>query len=238
MLLFIAAATMQAQVQKPIKIKPVSKIDIKIPEPSDICLSPSKTNYFIVSDGGSLYETDLQGNITRKAEGYVGLDCEGVYADKNFVYVAEEFSRKVKIFDITTLKLVRTVLVSYNGGRNKAYEGISYNEAKNKFILVTEKSPIYLFELDNDFRVTNEINLTGIARDISAVTYYNNSLWLLSDESMVVFRLNPNDYTVTGSWQIPVLNPEGLTFDNEGNMIVQSDDMQKIYTFANPEKQQ
>ncbi|MFP9115374.1 SdiA-regulated domain-containing protein [Flavobacterium sp. RHBU_3] len=233
----IAFSALQLQAQKVEKLKPVKKVDVKVDEPSDICLNAAKDAYWIVGDGGVLFEVNFDGTVRRQAE-YQGLDCEGVYADDKFVYVAEELSRKVRVFDAKTLKIVRTVPVAYNGGRNRAYEGIAYNKVNDKFLLVTEKSPIYLFELDKDFRVVNEITLTGIAKDISAVTYYNNSVWLLSDESMMVFRLNPADYSVTGKWKLPVLNPEGLVFDAEGNMIVLSDDMQTIYQFTNPEKQQ
>lgn len=233
----IALSALQVQAQKPQKLKPVKKIDTQVPEPSDIALTAAKDGFWIVGDGGVLFETDLNGVIKRQAD-YQGLDCEGVFADDTYVYVAEEFSRRVKVFDAKTLKLLRTVTVPYSGGRNRGYEGISYNKTNNKFVLVTEKSPIYLFELDKDFKVVNEVALGKIAKDISAVTYYDSHIWLLSDESMMVFKLNPSDYSVISSWRLPILNPEGLTFDAEGNMIVLSDDMQTIYYFNNPEKQQ
>jgi len=231
----VSVSVSYAQQVKAVKIKPEKKISIQVPEPSDVCLSPVTNTFFIVGDGGFLFETDTQGTIIRKAN-FSGLDCEGVFADDQFVYVAEEFSRKIRIFDLKTLELVRTINVPYSGGRNKAYEAITYNKAKGKFILFTEKSPIYLFELDSDFKTVNEIELTGIARDVSAATYYNDFLWILSDEDMTVFKLDPNSYKVLAKWKLPVLNPEGLTFDKDGNMVVLSDDLQKIYYFQNPER--
>jgi len=233
----VLLGALQLQAQKPQKIKPVKKFDTKVAEPSDIALNAAKDGFWIVGDGGVLYEVNLDGTIRRQAD-YQGLDCEGVYAEGKYVYVAEELSRKIKVFDAATLKVVRTVTVPYNGARNKGYEGIAFNKTNDRFVVVVEKSPINIFELDKDFKIVNEINLGNIAKDVSAITYYNNSIWLLSDESMMVFRLNPADYTVTGSWKLPILNPEGLTFDAEGNMIVLSDDMQTIYSFTNPEKQQ
>lgn len=220
--------------QKPTKIKPERKIYIDIPEPSDLCIHPNAKSLFIVSDNGFLYETDLEGKIIRKAD-YKGLDCEGVYADEKNVYVAEEFSRKIRVFDIETLTNHKTVYLEYNGGRNSGYEAVTFNKAKNRFVLLTEKNPIYLFELDENLQKVNEFNLSKISRDISAATYHNDHLWLLGDEDMTVYKLNPKTYEVLSSWKIPVVNPEGLTFDQNGNMLILSDDMQLLYYFKNPE---
>jgi len=234
-LLLLFAIVPNTHSQEAIKIKPERKIYLKIPEPSDICLHPDGKSFFIVSDNGILFETDLEGTIKRQAD-YLGLDSEAVYANENYVFVAEEFSRKIKIFDIKNLELQRTVSLPYNGGRNKAYEAMTYNKAKNKFLLLTEKDPIYLFELDADLKITNEINLSSIARDISAATFFNDHVWLLSDEDRTVFKLDPNNYKVLSKWILPIINPEGLAFDLEGNMIILSDDMELMYYFKNPEK--
>lgn len=223
-----------AQKQKPTKIKPERKIYIDIPEPSDVCIHPNGKSLFIVSDNGYLYETDLEGTIIRKAD-YKGLDCEGVYVDEQNVYVVEEFSRKIRVFDYETLTNHKTVYLEYNGGRNSGYEAFTFNKAKDKFVLLTEKNPIYLFELDQNLQKVNEIDLSKISRDISAASYYNDHLWLLGDEEMTVYKLNPKTYEVLNSWKIPVVNPEGLTFDQNGNMLILSDDMQLLYYFKNPE---
>lgn len=220
--------------QKPIKIKPEKKIYLSVPEPSDICLHPNGKSFFIVSDNGFLYETDLEGNTIREAA-YKGLDCEGVYAEGKFVYVVEEFSRKIKVFDIENLELQRTVSLEYNGGRNAAYEAFTFNPVKNMFLLFVEKNPIYMFELNQDLQIINEYDLSKVSRDISAATFYKDHLWLLGDEDMTVYKLNPKTYQVLNSWKIPVVNPEGITFDANGNLLIISDDMQMLYYFKNPE---
>jgi len=223
-----------AQRQKPATLQPEQKIYLSIPEPSDICIHPNGKSLFIVSDNGYLFETNMDGTIIRQAD-YIGLDCEGVYADEHYVYVVEEFSRKIKVFDIQNLQLERTVLLEYNGARNSGYEAMTFNKAKNKFVLLTEKNPIYLFELDENLQRVNEIDLSHISRDISAAAYHNNHLWLLGDEDRTVYQLNPLTYEVLKSWRLPVINPEGLTFDHQGNMLILSDDMQLLYYFKNPE---
>ena len=58
-----------------------------IPEPSDIVYDKDTKHYFIVSDHGILFETDLAGNIIRKAHDE-GMDFEGVEVTDSFVYVS------------------------------------------------------------------------------------------------------------------------------------------------------
>lgn len=220
---------------KPVKIKPLSFHIIHVPEPSDICVHPFDNSFFVVSDNGFLFQVDSSGNVIRKAD-YLGYDCEGVYADEKHVYVVEEMTRKIKLFDIDSLNLLRTVYLSYAGGRNKAYESFTFNKAKNRFIIITEKDPIYLFELDENLSVIQEINLGKIAGDISAATFYENHIWLLSDEDMQVMKLDPMSYEVLNRWAIPVVNPEGIAFNKKGQMIIVSDDMERMYIFNHPEK--
>jgi uncharacterized protein YjiK len=126
--------------------------------------------------------------------------------------------------------------VPFGGGRNRGYEALTFNKDKNTFILVVEKDPITLLELDVHFSIINEINLSKIARDIAAATFHNGFLWLLSDEDRVVLKLNATTYQVSEKWKLPVINPEGLTFDKDGNLVITCDDMQRIYYFNNPEK--
>lgn len=216
-------------------IKPTHKIKTEVSEPSDICLNPqNKSNFFIVSDNGYLHEIDNNGKIIRTAD-YRGIDTEAVYAKDNFVYVVQEFARKINVFENSTFKQIKTVNLPYGGGRNKGYEAFTFNEASNKFVIITEKDPIYLFELDENLHLVNEINLSHISRDISAATYYNNFLWLLSDEDRTVFKLNPTNYQVINKWVLPIINPEGISFNDDGKLVIVSDDRKMIYFFNNPE---
>jgi uncharacterized protein YjiK len=235
-LVALVSFTTVLHAQKPKTLKPISWRVIDIPEPSDICMHPNQKSFFIVSDDGYLFETDLKGDVIRKST-YRGLDSEAVHADENYVYVVEEFTRKIIVLDIKNLETVRTVHHPYAGGRNKSYEAFTFNKAKEVFVLLTEKEPIYLFELDKNLNKINEINMNHIARDISAATYFENHLWLLSDEDRTVFKLNPTTYEVINKWIVPVVNPEGITFQENGTMIIISDDMERMYFFNHPERQ-
>jgi uncharacterized protein YjiK len=122
--------------------------------------------------------------------------------------------------------------VPYSGGRNKGFESLAFNEHKSCFVLITEKDPCIIIELDKDFRPTNEIRWT-LARDISSATYYDNHIWLLSDEDMTVFKCNPKNYEVHSKWKINVHNPEGIVFHKE-KMLIVADDLERLYYFTQP----
>ncbi|WP_326984384.1 SdiA-regulated domain-containing protein [Chryseobacterium sp. MYb264] len=233
-LLFLSALS-PLEAQKIKTLTPFEKINIRVPEPSDIVLHPDGNSFFIVSDNGYLFETDLKGNIIRKAD-YKGLDNEGVYADEHYVYAVEEFSRAIAVLDLKTLKLERRIYIPYSGGRNSGYEAMTFNKAKGKFLLFTEKNPIYLIELDPDFKEYNRIDISELSRDVSAATFYHDHLWILGDESMTLYKLDPNTYEKLAEWKLPIVNPEGMTFDRQGNLVILSDDMQTMYYFKNPEQ--
>jgi uncharacterized protein YjiK len=221
--------------QKVNKLKPTKSVDVKIPEPSDICYSSKSNTFFIVSDNGILFETDKDCKVLKK-QSQEGTDFEAVYTDENYVYAVDESNRTIYKYEITSLQLIKSYTIPYEGARNKGYESFDFNKTTNSYSLITESNPILLFELDKDFKVTNQTDLSKIASDISSARYYNGSLWLLSDEDMMLLKLNPTNYEVISKWSLPVINPEGLTFDNEGNILISCDDMQRVYYFKNPEK--
>lgn len=219
------------------KIKFESSVSLKIPEPSDIALSPSGNSFYIVSDNAILFETNLEGKIIRKSDVIKGIDFEGVWSDEKYVYVVDETTRKIHLMSHKDLKQVRTLNFTYSGGRNKGVESITFNKAKNAFVIITETEPSMIFEVDSNFVQLNEVEWHH-SRDVSAATYYQNHIWILSDEDMTVFKCNPTTYEVVGKWKINVLNPEGIAFDNNNRMIILSDDLERMYFFANPESSQ
>lgn len=205
------------------------KINIDVKEPSDICVSPKGNTLYVVSDDGLLFETDFNGKVLREAA-VEGVDFEGVYCNKDFVYVVDEFSRKVYQLNHADLAVVKTYHAPYSGGRNSAYEAITFNQKKGVFVLVTEKNPIWIREYDEKFNLLNEVKFTGV-RDISAATFYNGYMWLLSDEDMQVLQLDASNYHVINTYKINVLNPEGLAFTDAGEMIICSDDLKRLYFY-------
>lgn len=226
--IFIAFVTI-APVQV-LKIKPVNKFKTNVPEPSDIVIY--ENGFLAVSDNGLLFQIDNHGKITRQAQ-FKGVDFEALCIKEGFLFVSDESPRRIYQFKISDFSLVNTFHVPYHGGNNSGFESLTFNEAKNKFILISER-PTILYELDENFHKITETDLKGFS-DISSVTFYQNKLWILSDEDMTVSRLNSTDYQLEKRFKIPVHNPEGITFDKNKNMIICSDDLRTIYTFNDPQ---
>ncbi len=216
----------------PVKLKFNNFIVLKVPEPSGIAVAPKGNSYFIVSDdAAAVYEIDLSGKILRSSA-TLGIDLEAICARPDFLYVSDETPRKIYQLDYATLQVTRTFHVPYSGGRNKGFESLTYNEAKKCFVLITERDPVYIIELDHDFRQINEYRWKH-ARDVSSATYFNGSFWILSDEDMTVFKCNPANYEIQAQYKINVHNPEGIAF-HDGKMLILSDDMERLYYFNQP----
>jgi len=211
------------------RLKHSQKFSINIDEPSDIALSSNGQFFYIVSDKGSLFKTNIQGEIIQKS-GLVGTDFEAVCVKENKIYVVDERYRNIYVLDEATMLVERKVTVPYSGGRNSAYEGICWNPKKNKFVLAVEKSPVLLYELDDNLRIVNEIDFKA-STDISSVTYAQDYLWILSEEDHCIFKTNPNDYSVIKKYNLSVVGAEGVAFDEQNKMYITSDGMAKIYRY-------
>lgn len=232
LLLFLVLSFCEAEAQN---LEPYRVIDLSpaILEPSDLCLHPDGESLLIVSDKGFLYHTDPDGAVIERAP-FRGGDFEGVYAYAGKIYVADESNRLVHLFDPQGLALLRTYVVPYQGKRNSGYESITYNRARGVFILITEKNPVIIFELDHDFCVIGSISF-AVTSDISAATWHNEHLWLVSDEERAVLKLDPDTYHVVGRWGLQsVLKPEGIVFLDDDTMLVVCDKEHKLYYFAAP----
>jgi len=209
------------------KIKPVAKYNIEVNEPSDIQYDSQSKSFWIVSDNGVLNECDLEGNLLRKAE-FKGVDFEGVEIVGNYVLALDETDRKIHFFNKQSLKLEKTIQLTYGGARNKGFESIAYNDKSKEYYLITEKDPSYLFVYDENFHLKNQIELS-ISNDISSARWNNNKLWVLSDEDRKICLLD-NNYKIVKTYEIPVINPEGIAFVNDDIYVV-SDDLEKMYLF-------
>lgn len=208
---------------------------LKVHEPSDIALALDGKSYYVVSDDdAAVYQLDLDGKVLRKSK-TLGIDLEAVCVRPDFLYVVDETPRKVYQLDYNTLEVTRTFYVPYSGGRNKSFESLTYNETKKCFVMITERDPVIIFELDHDFRQINEVYWKN-ARDISAATYHNGFIWLLSDEDMTVFKCDPKTYGIVSQWRINLHNPEGIVFNGK-EMLIVADDLERLYRFNHPEHQ-
>jgi len=211
------------------KIKYVAKNSVNVPEPSDIAFDKETRHLFIPSDNGILFECDSLGKILRKAE-TLGWDFEGVEIKDSAVFVSDESSRKIYKYNKKDLTIETVYSVPYCGGRNEGFESITYNDSKKCFVLISEKNPVSIIELNENFQIINQQIFEG-SRDISSARWFNGYMYLLSDEDRCILQCDPHTYKVKHVFKIDVINPEGISFDNSGNVIIAADDIQHLYYF-------
>jgi len=198
-------------------------------EPSDICLTiADPDHYYIVSNRGSIGETDNHGKVLRRTK-YDGSDYEAICTKDNQIYAFDESARRIDVIDEKDFKVRKSVYVHFAGGRNKSFEGLTYVPSEKKFIATIEK-PAMVYELDEQLHVISQMETKQFG-ELSAVTYYKNYLWFLSDEGHCVMKVNPADYSIEKTWKLPVINPEGIAFDKDGNLLILSDDMAMLFKF-------
>lgn len=212
------------------KIKFDHSYNCEVAEPSDIVFDPTSKSFYVVSDNGYIAEITTEGKLVRQTE-EIGIDFEGItLIDKGLVTV-DETPRNFQLRD-KNWNLLQSKRITYLGGRNKGFESVTWNQASKTFFTATEKDPIHLFELDENFNVLNERRLPFKVRDVSALTIQNGFLWVLSDEDRTIFKCNLATLNPVKQFLLPIINPEGLTFDDKGNLIVCSDDRERLYHFS------
>ena len=189
--------------------------------------------FYIASDDGNFFSIDGNGRVIKSIP--LGMDIEDVCMVGDDIAVMDESLRLIYILDKETFKVKETHSITYSGARNFSFESLTFLPTNNEYIIITEKMPSILFVLNNQFQVINQVTLK-ISNDISSATFYNGALWILSDEDHTLFKMNPDDFSVEKKWNIPVYNPEGICFDNDGSMRIVSDDMRSMYIFPNPDK--
>jgi len=205
--------------------------NVEVKEPSDIVYDAATNHFFIVNDGGTFSECDLTGKVIRTAK-EKGWDFEAIEIKDDYIYIGDESARKVHKYKKSDLSLVTSYETPYSGPRNSGFESLTYNETKHCFVMVIEKNPVTLYEMDENFKTIKTMPFKGV-KDISAARWYNGFMYLLSDEDMEILKCDPNTYEVLEEYSIKVLNPEGIAFDKDGNVVITSDKLQRIYYYKN-----
>ena len=166
--------------------------------------------------------------ILRKAK-EEGMDFEGIEVKDSFIYVSDEKPRKVYKYRKCDLALIKVYNVAWSGGFNKAFESITYNYTKSCFLLVSQQ-PVVVIEFDSNFHELERYPL-HIARDMSDARWYKGSLYLLSNMDNRIFKCDPSTYAVKEYYNLNIINPEGLAFDADDNVLITSDNTQRLYFF-------
>lgn len=213
--------------QKIIDYSTQSKIDIE--EPSDIFFDIQTRHYFVVSDEGTLKVKDEQMKTIHTLKKN-GADFEAVCIVDSFIYISEESSKRILQYNINSYELINTIDIHNFGALNAGIEGLTYNKATNTFFASYEKEPTAVIEFDIHFNQIRKIILKDVS-DISSLYYFNNFLYVLSDEDASLLKFDPTTMHLVDKIKFKIINAEGVSFIDNDTFLIVSDASQKIYTF-------
>lgn len=130
-------------------------------------------------------------------------------------------------------KVLREIPFKHGGGRNEGVESMVFLPHTKEFILATEKDPNLFFRVDENFEIKEQFTIAGIS-EVSGMAVYQSIWYVLSDEASTIYQVDLASKRIMREWLIAVINAEGITFDQQGNAWVCSDDMQKVFQFKLP----
>lgn len=222
---------------------------------SDITYNQESGTLFIVlNKDNMIVEISPDGTPLRNIKVQGSDDLEGItYTENNYFVLADERHSKLWLLQIkpedkeVTTDKTKQLRIGIDSPGNKNFEGVSWDSANHRLIVVKEKNPKYVLSVKGFYHPGNinqdkiEIErlsqydhaLEWVLRDLSAVTYHDKSghLFLLSDESKLLKQFNEFGQAM-GSLALwkgfhglnqNVPQAEGVATDNEGNIYVVSE---------------
>ena len=207
---------------------------IDVLEPSGLAVSGSGNVLYTVSDNtAEIYKLSTTGDVIQTFN-YKGNDLEGVSTfTGNNLLLAEERTKEIVVFDITTGTYSKHRINYKNNDENSGIEGVAYNSTDGTIFILNEKNPGKLIRLRADFSIIAEYEL-NFASDYSGIFHEKstNALWIVSDQNKTI-----NKCTLTGelinSYSISVMQAEGIAIANDKIYVV-SDAEAKLYIYKKP----
>lgn|GEM_PF-3391354 len=134
---------------------------LPVSEPSGVAFHPLRNSLMVVSDGGDLFELDMDFNVRQRIKLRGDLEGVGVHPTEGTVYVASESAATIYEYELQERRVLRAFRVDMfshadfpvGGVRNKGIEGVAVAQvAANDFrlIAVVEGEPARLVHLSSD----------------------------------------------------------------------------------------
>lgn len=214
------------------RLRKVGEFKLKVPEPSGCVISYDNKYLWMVSDGNAtVYKTDLKGKIIDKFT-VNAVDLEGItVVDDDKLCVVQEEKREALL--ITNKgKEIKRFKINFPGKANSGFEGIAYDNKRDRFYIVNEKNPCALLTLDNRFKLLNKKTF-NYTKDFSDIYYdsINDLLWISSDESNMVIKCDIEGNPIQ-KYKVSIKQIEGITLDKDNNFLyLVSDPEERLYKF-------
>jgi uncharacterized protein YjiK len=225
---------------------------------SGLTYNPDTQSLFAITNNPTaIIELDTSGNTLRQIELLGFQDTEGlVYLGNQRFAITEERRRSIAIIKIGSLTRTsyradaQHLTLPFTTGKNKGFEGISYDANSDSLFVVNEKLPRALYQISGYTSQAQAISVSSPWNleenhfgnsDYSGVHYdpTTRNLLLLSDESRRISEISQSGELLSeldlpsGFLGFPegIPQPEGITMDTSGNLYVLSEP-NLFYRFA------
>lgn len=211
------------------------QVSIPVESPSGLVLSADKQSLWTVSDNpsGDIYQISLNGDILTSVS-YNGIDLEGItlnHLDSTFWVVEENSGEAVHVDD--NGNEIQRVAVSGSAEGSGGLEGITIRPENGHFLMLKEKDPGVLIELDDEFNLVQYTRLY-FADDYAGMDYdpVENTLWIVSDQDQKVYKCDTSG-NVLKSYSIALTKMEGIAVDIENKSVyLVNDEKDKMYVYS------
>jgi uncharacterized protein YjiK len=234
LLFVIAACNDSSEYETKEDLELLSSFGVNVAEPSGLAINDTGTILYTVSDNtNKIYKISTTGNVLQTFN-YVGNDLEGVSTyTKNKLLVAEERTKEIVSFDMTTNQVAKHKIAYDNSDANSGIEGVAYNSDDGTIFMINEKDPGLLLHLRSNFSILSEYNL-DFASDYSGIfcDKQDKNLWITSDQNKTINKCNLTG-KLLNSYSINVTKVEGIAVTSTEIYVI-SDATAKLYIFKKP----
>jgi uncharacterized protein YjiK len=208
------------------------KVIAIIPEASGICLVESSNTFFVVSDEWKISEISNKWKILREKKIWK-YDFEWIVCDeknKKLYLLIEETWNLLSIF-IDDLKVDKLITLDIsNKEREKYFDSKSWAEwvaiIWDTIFISTQKKDKNLLEFSFS-KSRQKLKLEKIydikSHDLSGMTFYNKSLYILSDEKNEIYVYDINKEKIKETIQLEKWDWEGIIFDKKWQLYLADD---------------
>jgi len=219
---------------------------------SALTYNRERNSLFAVINGTPLVvEIDLEGRLLRQIRVENTKDMEGIaHVSGDRYVIAEERSQRLLLVEIADdaesidVSTVPSLQLALDAGGNKGFEGVSWDPAGKRLLVVKERDPMRLLSVQGFVDAAEGVTRISVSElradmsslfmtDLSSLSQHvpSGHLLLLSDESHMLVEYDADNQPVSmmGLWRDmsglsnSVPQAEGVAIDSQGRIFIVSE---------------
>ncbi len=200
-------------------LSPSEEIRLEIDGQSDIAFNPVKNEYIISCFNGYVYILDSSLKILKRT--FVENAVFGsVLYKKSSIYLSDDSTKRFYRIILPAHRVIdkKFRIIGISANEKVSVVGMAFDDEKDEWIIIQDLDPVRINFYDGDLRFLKKDRLNGIS-SITSSAAYGHFLYLL-DVKGTIYKLNSTDLKVANSWAVDVEEPQGICFNEEGNIII------------------